>query len=54
MSFEPVGFILVLLYQENWLNDYHTKCRDVVGAELKRQGKKDAYDWLMRETQSIG
>lgn len=45
-----VGFSV----QISWLNEYHTQCREVVGPELKRQGKKEAYEWLMRETQSIG
>ncbi|XP_052100615.1 xaa-Pro aminopeptidase 1-like [Mytilus californianus] len=38
----------------NWINDYHTQCRDEVGAELKRQGKQEALKWMMKETQPIG
>ena len=38
----------------SWINDYHSQCRDVVGAELKLQGKQEALDWLMKETQLIG
>lgn len=38
----------------NWVNDYHTQCREVVGTELKLQGKLEALDWLMKETQPIG
>ncbi|XP_022096569.1 xaa-Pro aminopeptidase 1-like isoform X2 [Acanthaster planci] len=38
----------------SWLNDYHAKCRDIVGAELERQGRLDALAWLHRETQPLG
>ncbi|KAL4640196.1 xaa-Pro aminopeptidase 1 isoform X1 [Arapaima gigas] len=37
----------------DWLNEYHKQCRDIVGAELERQGHKEALDWLIRETQPI-
>ncbi|XP_064631174.1 xaa-Pro aminopeptidase 1-like isoform X2 [Lineus longissimus] len=38
----------------DWINDYHEQCRTVVGDELKKQGKMDVYDWLIRQTQTIG
>lgn len=38
----------------DWINDYHSECRETVGAELRRQGKKEALEWLMRETQPLG
>lgn len=39
--------------QRDWVNDYHRKCRETIGVELERQGRKEALDWLMRETQPI-
>jgi len=39
--------------QRDWVNEYHRKCREVVGAELERQGRKEALEWLVRETQPI-
>ncbi|RXN33656.1 xaa-Pro aminopeptidase 1 isoform X2 [Labeo rohita] len=39
--------------ERDWVNDYHKKCRETVGAELERQGRKEALDWLIRETQPI-
>ncbi|MEQ2168970.1 hypothetical protein GOODEAATRI_020235, partial [Goodea atripinnis] len=44
----PVCFL-----QKNWVNEYHRKCREVVGAELERQGRMEALQWLIRETQAI-
>ncbi|XP_069973285.1 xaa-Pro aminopeptidase 1 [Penaeus vannamei] len=38
----------------DWLNRYHAECRDKVGKLLLQQGHKEAYDWLVRETQPIG
>lgn len=37
-----------------WLNDYHTKCLEVVGPALKERGKTEAYQWLKEQTQLIG
>ncbi|KAM9326178.1 xaa-Pro aminopeptidase 1 [Gastrophryne carolinensis] len=37
----------------NWVNDYHKRCREVVGAELRKQGRHEALQWLIRETQPI-
>ncbi|GAA6072508.1 xaa-Pro aminopeptidase 1 isoform X1 [Tachysurus ichikawai] len=39
--------------ERDWLNDYHQQCRETVGAELQRQGRKEGLDWLIRETQPI-
>ncbi|XP_052772140.1 xaa-Pro aminopeptidase 1-like [Mya arenaria] len=64
LTFEPITLVPIqqkmieasLLTQEeiDWLNEYHTRCREVVGAELQRQRKKDAYNYLVRESQLIG
>lgn len=40
--------------QCNWVNEYHQKCREVVGAELERQGRHEALRWLLRETEPLG
>ncbi|KAJ6669047.1 hypothetical protein lerEdw1_007856 [Lerista edwardsae] len=37
----------------DWLNNYHQKCREVVGAELERQGRHEALQWLILETEPI-
>jgi Xaa-Pro aminopeptidase len=37
-----------------WLNDYHTKCFEVVGPLLKERGKLEAYKWLQEQTALIG
>ncbi|KPP70686.1 Xaa-Pro aminopeptidase 1-like [Scleropages formosus] len=50
LTFEPVTLVPI---QRDWLNEYHRQCRDIVGAELERQGRKEALDWLIRETQPI-
>lgn len=49
------GFVCHLspLPQRDWVNHYHRTCREVVGAELERQGRKEALEWLVRETQPI-
>ncbi|CAJ1053226.1 hypothetical protein EPR50_G00014820 [Xyrichtys novacula] len=39
--------------ERDWVNEYHRKCREVIGAELERQGRKNALEWLIRETQLI-
>jgi len=41
------------LSQVDWLNKYHKKTRKVIGAELLKQHKKNAYQWLMRETEPL-
>lgn len=51
-SVAPWGDLCSLL-QRDWVNDYHRRCREVVGAELERQGRKEAREWLIRETQPI-
>ncbi|KAI7791471.1 xaa-Pro aminopeptidase 1 isoform X1 [Triplophysa rosa] len=61
LTFEPLTLVPIQLKlintdlltqkERDWVNDYHRKCRETVGAELQRQGRKEALDWLMRETQ---
>ena len=37
-----------------WLNDYHSLCADTIGPLLEQQGRREALQWLYRETQLIG
>ncbi|KAM8773722.1 xaa-Pro aminopeptidase 1 isoform 1-T1 [Acanthopagrus schlegelii] len=63
LTFEPLTLVpiqvkmmsteLLTQKERDWVNEYHRKCREVVGAELERQGRKDALEWLIRETQPI-
>uniref|UniRef100_A0A671KUT3 Xaa-Pro aminopeptidase 1 n=1 Tax=Sinocyclocheilus anshuiensis TaxID=1608454 RepID=A0A671KUT3_9TELE len=63
LTFEPLTLVPIQLKMINtdlltqkerdWVNDYHRKCREAVGAELERQGRKVALDWLIRETLPI-
>lgn len=63
LTFEPITLVPIqtkminvdLLTQKevNWVNDYHKKCRDIVGAELEKQGRHSALQWLIKETQPI-
>lgn len=39
--------------QVSYLNDYNKKVRDIVGPELKRQGKTEGYSWMMKKTEPI-
>ena len=42
------------VFQLQWLNDYHQTTQDVVGAALLDQGKKEVYNWLLKNTQPLG
>ncbi|KAM8924169.1 xaa-Pro aminopeptidase 1 [Pelodytes ibericus] len=63
LTFEPITLVplqtkminVELLTQKevDWVNVYHKKCRDVIGAELEKQGRHDALQWLIKETQPI-
>lgn len=37
----------------DWLNDYHEKCRRVVGDYLEKSGKHEVKQWLEKETQKL-
>jgi len=37
-----------------FINEYHSQCRDKVGPLLLRMNKKEAHDWLVKETMPIG
>ena len=42
------------LFKVSWLNNYHAQCREIVGAELKKQGRTEALAWMYRETEPLG
>lgn len=63
LTFETVSLVPIqrkmivveLLTKEEieYINDYHKKCRDVVGPILKKQSKEEGLQWLLRETEPI-
>uniref|UniRef100_A0A8C8RK10 Xaa-Pro aminopeptidase 1 n=1 Tax=Pelusios castaneus TaxID=367368 RepID=A0A8C8RK10_9SAUR len=63
LTFEPLTLVpiqtkmidvsLLTQKERDWVNDYHQKCREVIGAELERQGRNEALQWLLRETVPI-
>uniref|UniRef100_A0A7M4EXI4 X-prolyl aminopeptidase 1 n=1 Tax=Crocodylus porosus TaxID=8502 RepID=A0A7M4EXI4_CROPO len=63
LTFEPLTLVPIqtkmidvhLLTQKecDWVNNYHQKCREVIGAELERQGRHEALQWLLKETGPI-
>ncbi|RUS71962.1 hypothetical protein EGW08_020275 [Elysia chlorotica] len=64
LTFEPITVVPLQkkmidasLLTENeikWLNNYHSKVRDIVGEELLKQDKKSVYQWLLQETEPLG
>ncbi|XP_070541372.1 xaa-Pro aminopeptidase 1-like isoform X2 [Ptychodera flava] len=64
LTFEPITLVPVQLKmleptllnekEITWLNNYHSVCRDVIGKALQEQGRKDALQWLMKETEPLG
>lgn len=55
VPYEPhlIDFDLLSDRQIEYLNDYNKKVRDHVGPELKKQGKSEAYDWMMKKTEPV-
>ncbi|XP_075071823.1 xaa-Pro aminopeptidase 1 isoform X2 [Mixophyes fleayi] len=63
LTFEPITLVpiqakmmnveLMTQKEVDWVNEYHRTCRDITGAELKKQGRHDALQWLIKETQPI-
>ncbi|XP_070568030.1 xaa-Pro aminopeptidase 1-like [Ptychodera flava] len=54
VPFEPKLILYELMSKEqlDWLNEYHQKIRERVGPRL-RQKNQDAYDWMIRQTESV-
>lgn len=63
LEFEPVTFLpfqrklidvsLLSKSQVDWLNKYHERTREVIGAELRRRKREMALKWLMKETEPL-
>lgn len=43
----------MIKFKRQWLNDYNTRIRDLVGRELKEKNKMDAFYWMMEKTKHI-
>ncbi len=59
LSLSPFTVALVFsngprVSQVDYIDHYHSQCRDKVAPLLTEMNKKDALAWLMRETQPIG
>lgn len=37
----------------DWLNEYHTTCREVVGQHLEKTGRNQVKQWLIKETEPL-
>ena len=46
--------ILGFPFEVAFINEYHSQCRDKVAPLLLRMNKKEAHDWLMKETMQLG
>ena len=63
IAFEPLTLVPIqrefidkqLLNQEelDWLNQYHHRCAQEVGSELKKANKLEVYEWLLVQTQPL-
>lgn len=63
LTFEPLTYVpiqrelidksLLDADELNWLNSYHAKCAELIGAELKKAGQNDVYEWLLEQTKPI-
>ncbi|XP_065838781.1 xaa-Pro aminopeptidase 1-like [Oscarella lobularis] len=63
LTFEPITLVplmkkmidvkLLTSDEIEWVNAYHSQCRDIIGKELEKQNKKDVLEWLNRETTPI-
>ncbi|XP_059160080.1 xaa-Pro aminopeptidase 1-like [Physella acuta] len=64
LTFEPITLVpiqrkmidasILTAKETEWLNNYHSKVRQVVGDELKRQNKTEVYQWLIKATETLG
>lgn len=41
------------MFQRRWLNNYNTRIRNEVGAELKKQLRMKGFYWMMDRTKHI-
>lgn len=48
-----LGVFFETFLQRKWLNNYNSRIRRVVGKELKRQNRTEAFFWMMEKTNYI-
>lgn len=55
VPFEPklIDASMLTRAELQWLNDYHQRVMQEVGAELKRQSRMKGFYWLMEKTKEI-
>ncbi|XP_055678193.1 uncharacterized protein LOC129786952 [Lutzomyia longipalpis] len=55
VPFEPklIDRTMLSSQEKRWLNEYNARIRNLVGAELKRQTKMQAFYWMMNKTKHI-
>jgi Xaa-Pro aminopeptidase len=63
LRFEPLTLVPIqrefidvsLLSNEElkWLNDYHRKCEEIIGNELKKLNKLNVYNWLVEQCKPV-
>ncbi|XP_065059925.1 xaa-Pro aminopeptidase 1-like [Rhopilema esculentum] len=63
LGFEPITFVpfqkelidasMLNEAEIKWLNDFNANSRKILGAELKRQGKTDGYNWLIKNSETV-
>nr|XP_039269299.1 xaa-Pro aminopeptidase 1-like [Styela clava] len=62
-KFEPIAYVPIqkkMIKKEllsgdeiQWLNDYHARCLEIVGRELKSQGHTETLKWLEQQTTPV-
>lgn len=50
---QPQTYKLFQNTQVKWINDYNARIRTLVGEELKRKQKMDAFYWMMNKTRNV-
>ena len=63
VKFEPLTYVPIqkelleksLLNEQEikWINDYHQKCLEIVGEELKKANKIEVLEWLSEQTKQL-
>ena len=51
---EECAILYTVTKQIQWLTNYHNLCADTIVPLLEQQGRREALQWLHRETQLIG
>lgn len=55
LSLDLFNFINYIIFNQiDWLDNYHSTCREVVGKALREQGRTNGLQWLLKETQPLG